>query len=80
MAKVREGDYALSPNPKHFDELTKREREILQVMARGLGNSEIGDKLFISEKTVRNHITNILDKLEVETRAKAIVLAKDMGL
>ena len=68
------------PNPRHFDELTKREREILQVMARGLGNSEIGDKLFISEQTVRNHITNILDKLEVETRAKAIVLAKDMGL
>ena len=67
------------PDPKQFDELTKREREILAVMARGLGNAEIGEQLFISEKTVRNHITNILDKLDVETRAKAIVLAKDMG-
>lgn len=68
------------PDPKSFDSLTRRELEILGVMATGLGNNEIGSKLFISEKTVRNHVTSILDKLGVPSRAKAIVLAKDMGL
>ncbi len=78
---LHEGLPAMAPpDPKQFDSLTKRELEILGVMAKGLGNVEIGSKLFISEKTVRNHVTSILDKLGVQSRAKAIVLAKDMGL
>ncbi len=48
-------------------------------MARGASNGDIAEELFVSEKTVRNHITNILDKLGVDSRAKATVLAKDIG-
>ena len=49
-------------------------------IASGLTNNEIGNRLFISEKTVRNHITNIFEKLGVKSRAQAIVLAKDKHL
>jgi pimeloyl-ACP methyl ester carboxylesterase/DNA-binding CsgD family transcriptional regulator len=63
-----------------LDSLTAREREILDAVARGRSNAEIATTLFISEKTVRNHLTRIFDKLGVESRAKAIVLARDHGL
>jgi DNA-binding CsgD family transcriptional regulator len=59
--------------------LTARERTVLEHIARGLSNSEISAALFISEKTVRNHITSIFDKLGVDTRARAIVVARDGG-
>jgi pimeloyl-ACP methyl ester carboxylesterase/DNA-binding CsgD family transcriptional regulator len=62
-----------------FEELSKREREILQHIAKGWNNRQIADELCISEKTVRNHITNIFDKLSVSTRAQAIVLARESG-
>ena len=61
-----------------FDEsikaLTKREMEILKLVAEGLTNEEIGRKLFISEKTVKTHLTNIFDKLKVNNRFKAALL------
>jgi pimeloyl-ACP methyl ester carboxylesterase/DNA-binding CsgD family transcriptional regulator len=60
--------------------LTARERTVLEHIARGLSNVEIGQALYISEKTVRNHITSIFDKLGVDTRARAIVIARDAGL
>jgi pimeloyl-ACP methyl ester carboxylesterase/DNA-binding CsgD family transcriptional regulator len=60
-----------------FATLSPREREILQCVARGCTNAQIGAELFISEKTVRNHVTKIFEKLGVRTRAQAIVLAKD---
>ena len=63
-----------------FARLSPREREILDRMTAGLTNAEIGRKLFISEKTVRNHVTRIFEKLGVKSRAQAIVLAKDKGL
>ena len=63
-----------------FDALSPREREILWHIAEGSTNSQIGDKLHISEKTVRNHITHIFEKLGVKSRAQAIVLAKDKRL
>lgn len=63
-----------------FGELTERESEILRRMAQGHKNAQIAETLFISEKTVRNHITNIFSKLDVNSRAEAIVLAKDNGL
>lgn len=63
-----------------FAVLSPREREILGRIAEGRSNIEIGRQLFISEKTVRNHVTRIFDKLGVHSRAKAIVLAKDKGL
>ena len=63
-----------------LSELTERERAILAHLARGMSNAEIAEKVFISEKTVRNHLTNIFDKLHVDSRAKAIVLAHENGL
>jgi pimeloyl-ACP methyl ester carboxylesterase len=61
-------------------ELTARETAILRLVAQGEGNNEIGRQLSISEKTVRNHLTNIFEKLGVDSRARAIVLARDRGL
>lgn len=60
--------------------LSTREREILAGIADGMTNREIGAELFISEKTVRNTVTRVLDKLEVRSRTEAAVLARDAGL
>ena len=60
--------------------LTSREGEIVALLARGLDNTQIAAQLDMSEKTVRNHITRIFDKLGVQTRAQAIVLAREAGL
>jgi DNA-binding CsgD family transcriptional regulator len=60
-------------------ELTGREREILELIAQGLGNVAIAARLRISPHTLRNHISNIFDKLGVATRAEAIVKARDAG-
>jgi len=62
-----------------FDSLTTREREVLALVARGLGNADIAESLAISEKTVRNHVSSLFDKLGVWTRAQAIVFARDRG-
>jgi len=63
-----------------FPELTDREREILTLIAQGASNAEIAARLVLSLKTVRNHITNILSKLQVADRAEAILRARDAGL
>jgi len=60
--------------------LTAREREILDLVASGASNQEIAAQLFISEKTVRNHLTAIFDKIGVSSRSQAIVFARDRGL
>ena len=62
-----------------FPELTDREAEVLDLVAKGLGNSNIAERLRISDKTVRNHVTNIFWKLGATTRAEAIVRARDAG-
>ena len=62
-----------------FVSLSTREREILVLITEGLSNAAIGDRLSISEKTVRNHVSNVFDKLGVWTRAQAIVFARDRG-
>lgn len=61
-------------------QLSGREAEILQLIARGLRNREIGEKLFISENTVRNHILNLLQKLGTTHRTEAVALAIQQGL
>jgi len=63
-----------------FPELTPREADILDAIARGLDNAQIAARLGISEKTVRNNITRIFDKLDVENRSRAIVLAREHGM
>lgn len=62
-----------------FAALSPREREVLTLITEGLGNAQIAEQLAISEKTVRNHVTNLFDKLGVWTRAQAMVLARDRG-
>jgi len=62
-----------------FKELSPRERETLSLLAGGLSNSEIAERLGISEKTVRNHLSHLFDKLGVWSRAQAIVFARDHG-
>jgi DNA-binding NarL/FixJ family response regulator len=63
-----------------FPELTDREREVLNLIAQGLNNPEIASRLYLSPKTVRNHISNIFAKLQVADRAQAIVRAREAGL
>jgi DNA-binding NarL/FixJ family response regulator len=60
--------------------LTDREEEILTLIALGRSNTEIARRLVVSDKTVRNHVTNIFAKLGVTDRAQAIVRARDAGL
>jgi len=62
-----------------FPALTTREREVLDFVARGMDNHQIAAHLGISEKTVRNVVSSVLDKLQVESRAQAIVRARDSG-
>ncbi len=62
-----------------FSALTARERELVELIAQGLDNAQIAARLALSEKTVRNHITSIFAKLEVENRSQTIVLARDAG-
>ena len=62
-----------------FATLTPRERELVELIAQGCDNAQIGARLDLREKTVRNHITSIFAKLQVENRSQAIVLARDAG-
>ena len=66
--------------PKAFEELTERELEVFRLIARGLSNAEIGQQLYISDTTVKTHITHILQKLDLRDRVQAIVLAYQTGL
>lgn len=67
------------PADDAFASLSPREREVLVLITEGLGNAQIGERLAISEKTVRNHISKVYDKLGVWTRAQAMVFARDHG-
>ncbi|MBT9502983.1 MAG: response regulator transcription factor [Burkholderiaceae bacterium] len=61
--------------PDPLQELTEREREILALIGQGLTNREIGERIFLSEKTIKHYVTNILQKLQVRSRVEAALLA-----
>lgn len=66
--------------PTELQGLTEREREVLEHIARGLTNHEIAEKMVISEKTVKTHVSNLLDKLDLEDRTRAAIWALKHGL
>jgi len=77
VLRTQRGD---EPEPGPEVELTEREREVLRLVARGLENSEIAHELTISPRTARNHVSNILTKLQIDNRIQAAVYAVRRGL
>jgi NarL family two-component system response regulator LiaR len=69
-----------SENENPYEILSQRELEVLKHIAEGMTNAEIGEKLFISEKTVKTHVSNILNKLHIADRTKAAVFAWKKGI
>ncbi|MBI4340250.1 MAG: response regulator transcription factor [Chloroflexi bacterium] len=66
--------------PSAFPDLTQREREVLALIAQGLSNTDIARRFYLSPKTVRNHVSNILGKLQVADRVQAALRAREAGL
>lgn len=66
--------------PELFPDLTEREREVLELLAQGFNNGDIARRLHISQKTVRNHCSNIFSKLQVVDRTQAIIRAREAGI
>jgi RNA polymerase sigma factor (sigma-70 family) len=76
LLEMREAGSQQKQATSPLDELTPRERQILEGLAAGLSNKEIGEQLFLSEKTVKHYMTNILQKLQVRNRVEAALLAQ----
>ncbi len=73
-------DAPATPRPlPTLDALTAREHQVLDAIARGLDNAEIAAALHLSDKTIRNHVSNLFSKLQVTSRNRAIVLAREAG-
>ncbi len=71
---------AVPKPPKELDELTPREREVLELIACGLSNGELAERLYLSEKTIKTHVGRILMKLELRDRVQAVVFAYETGI
>ncbi|MGH3245777.1 MAG: response regulator, partial [Trebonia sp.] len=74
------GQFAGRPEPRSLDGLTEREREVLALIARGLSNTEIAQRLYLSMGTVKTHIGRLLAKLGARDRAQLVIAAYDAGL
>ena len=72
--------FAAPPAGRTLEELTEREQEILRLLATGLSNAELAQRLFLSETTVKTHVSSILRKLGVRDRVQAVIAAYDAGL
>lgn len=75
MARLRDAGQQPAEEPEFLPGLTDREREILDLIGEGLTNRQIGERLYLAEKTVKNHISRLLSKLGVERRVQAAVIA-----
>ena len=77
---VRGGPFVLNETNLRDVGLTQREHEILGLIAQGLSNREIGERLFVSENTVKSHSSRLFEKMQVNRRVQAVQKAKDLGL
>jgi DNA-binding NarL/FixJ family response regulator len=71
---------ASAPSTQSLETLTGRELEVLLLVARGLSNTEVAERLFLGENTVKTHVAHVLDKLDLRDRVQAVVLAYESGL
>jgi NarL family two-component system response regulator LiaR len=74
------GPFVLDERKREYLHITRRELEILELIAQGLSNREIAEKLFVSENTVKTHSSRVFDKLGARRRTQAVQLGKEFGL
>ena len=77
---ARAGAARRRARPAELDELTPRELEVLQLLARGMSNAEIAAQLVLSDTTIKTHVAHVLSKLDLRDRVQAVVLAYESGL